>query len=370
MKGLDCLVINTYGGSLLVGAELFGIPVRGSYEDAGYGIPIQQENFPRLNYIKERKDWPSQSLSSTVVIAHPPCAAFSSMNNTGQKGVDAAKFQCTIGVLDYAMHHGAPAIAIESVVGAYEGARLLHDTMARKHGYEVYRYLENSITYAVPQWRKRFWCMFFKKGAIKHEFFLAHEPKFKSVGEMMDEAEPGLPIEKLEEQWRLNKEKLHKTLDYNATRKMLSGELGFGLLPVLAAQHCMKKPTRDRKKLATRYHWDGGGFQCFWLKVLDPTMYAPTLLASSWWGCRGRSLYEDEYKACMGFPRKYIFPGRFRPKMREFLSRGVCPPIAAHVLETMCANLLGCSQKGTMCSTVEPGGTVDFRIQAKQWKNL
>lgn len=385
-KGLDVLSINTYGGSLLVGAKMTGLPIRGSYEDVGYGSAIPKLNFPELNFIDQRKDWPQQNLSNTVVIAHPPCAAFSNMNNSpDKKGVNTDAFACTVSVMEYAMRNSCAGLAIESVIGAYEGGRAVHEKYARKYGYEVYRLLENAITYGIPQWRKRFWCLFVPKGSIRH-FVISHRPKFLSVGELMMDTDIGPEVDKLSDQWRSNFEKLREKFSDHEIIDLFSGRSGFGLLPVISAkQNGDRYKTMTRSTLANRYHWDSGGFQCFWAKVLDPERYAPTLLGSSWWICGGRNLHENEYKAIMGFPRGYKYPeDRYRRDMRLYLSKGVCPPIAAHVIDILSSNLNGEQPSGPYSGRLLKGGrfhlevkpgslkssTADFRIKEKEFKCL
>jgi hypothetical protein len=89
------LIINSYAGSLTLAAQ--GREVLGSYEDEGYGLEVQRANFPGLTYKSRRSEWPAQDLSGVVVLAHPPCAAFSGQNTSANaRGTDAKKFQCTV----------------------------------------------------------------------------------------------------------------------------------------------------------------------------------------------------------------------------------------------------------------------------------
>ncbi len=73
----DVLMVNSYGGSILSAVMDMRLPIRGSYETSGYGEEIQRFNAPKLNFIANTKDWPSQDLSKSLVIGHPPCSAFS-----------------------------------------------------------------------------------------------------------------------------------------------------------------------------------------------------------------------------------------------------------------------------------------------------
>lgn len=375
-SGLDVLIINTYGGSLLVAARNHGATVRGSYEDVGYGTPVQRENFPTIDCRESRKDWADDSLKNSIVLAHPPCSAFSNMNNSAAtKGTGSNAFKCTTEVLEYTMKLGAPAIAVESVCGAYVGAKEIHDHYARKHGYNVYRLLENSITYGVPQWRVRFWAMFVKKGLLPNDVLCyAHTPAFSPLNDFLEAPQGPYPVgpevPKLEDQWTKMVTKLKGLQDTRTVNRLLSGKDGFNVVPVLATRAWEGKREVNRKEAALKYHWDGGGFACFWLKLLDPTGYAPTLLGSSWWGCHGRSLRENEYKRCMGFPSDYVFPGKHLTKFREYLSKGVCPPVAQEVLRTLELNVSGKLPKGNIKVECLPGGTIDLRVKKAQWPYL
>src|SRR5207245_375435 len=111
----DVLIINSYAGSLVLGCKAAGFPIRGSYEDAAFGIEAQKLNFPELNYV-DRLPWPEDDLSETVVIAHPPCAPFS-IQNSGRKGIEGDGFECHRNVMKYALENDCKALAIESVPG-------------------------------------------------------------------------------------------------------------------------------------------------------------------------------------------------------------------------------------------------------------
>src|SRR5439155_6327803 len=144
-----------------IGTTAAGLPIRGSYEDAGFGLSLQMVNFPDLEFRATVDDWPDhQDLRRTIVLAHPPCSAFSRQTPKGRTGIQSDAFACTKRVLSYAMRRGAVAIAIESVQPALEGAKAVHDGYARRHGYHLYRVLQNAISFGVPQWRPRFWAVF------------------------------------------------------------------------------------------------------------------------------------------------------------------------------------------------------------------
>ena len=123
----DVVVINSYAGSPTIAATQGGYNILASLEDGGYGLDAQRANFPNLTYV-DNLPWPEADLTGMMVIAHPPCAAFSAQNNSANKGVDSTHFACTRRVIDYACLHNAAAVMIESVPGALEGARAFYDT--------------------------------------------------------------------------------------------------------------------------------------------------------------------------------------------------------------------------------------------------
>src|SRR5215472_17685148 len=142
----DVLIINSYAGSLTIAATQLGLKIRGSYEDAGFGLRTQRLNFPDLRYV-EVLPWPKDDLSKTVVIAHPPCAAFS-MQNMSQRqhmGVGTDAFEQHEVVMNYALGHGCRALAIESVLGTLAGGRQVHERLAKRYDYQVHRILQNAV---------------------------------------------------------------------------------------------------------------------------------------------------------------------------------------------------------------------------------
>lgn len=372
---MDFLALNTYAGSILCAAREVGIPIRGSYEDAGYGSTIAKANFPDVRH-KERTPWPEDDLSQTIVLAHPPCSAWSQQNNSSAaKGNDAKKFACTLQVLEYALKNRCAALAIESVIPALEGARSVHDEAAKRHGYAVFRLLQNSISFGLPQWRPRFWVLFIPEGRV-HQLMVDFTPRYRCVGQLMAEAEPGPADPTLERDWQrqLDLLKVKGFSDPDADELLNSTET-FGSLPGLIKKFSDRRimlkgdvqhlRDMDNGRLAKEF-CVGGNFMSHCLRVLDPAGYATTLLFDSWWACQGRVLSYAEYNAVMGFPRSYIFPGKTQPKFREFLSRGVCPPVASWVIRTLLQNLnhITVSEKFRCL----PGETLDLLPQKDEVK--
>jgi hypothetical protein len=73
----------------------------------------------------------------------------------------------------------------------------------------------------------------------------------------------------------------------------------------------------------------------------------------------------------MGFPRDYKFPGTnysptyYLERLREYLSRGVCPPVATWILGQVERHLDGNAEIRSIMRTIQPGGIADFRVSPK-----
>jgi site-specific DNA-cytosine methylase len=348
------LILNTYAGSLLLGAKAVeGIEVIGSYEDSGYGSEIQGANFPEVNLI-ERAPWPNQNLEDVMVIAHPPCAAFS-IQTPGKNnvGVDAKKFQCTVEVAHYALRNHAAILAIESVPGALEGARAVHDAIGLEHGYGVFRITQNAMSFGVPQNRPRFWVIFSRLPQLQ----LALTPRTQQVLDIImgtrdpHNLDPAIDAE--------TQKQIAKLMDHHLPINELLHDGVAGLLPAKIAK-LMECSIHD-----ATYNYCLPGWLSSQLRILDPLKPATTLLGNTWWYVRtdenqGRPLTVDEYNAVMGFPRDYIFPPRYQTRWRDFLSRGVCPPVAEWIIRQLRANLLGTLEAGTHIRIIKPNETANF----------
>lgn len=379
------LIINSYAGSLLIAAKAKRHPIVGSFEDAGYGIGIQQHNYPKLTYVSTYAAWPRKpDLRGHIVLAHPPCAAFSMMTigNKEKSGVDAAKFQCTRQVLDYALGGNCDALAVESVVRALAGAWQVHEDAAKKYGYDVYRVLQNSVTFGTPQWRPRFWALFVKKRLLRDgRLRLHHSPERTVVGQLLtdgdDPVNPTLARKYEEQIARLKK-------DFGATfaREVLAGHHGFGSLATILLKHERKKNPKTTKQVLDMSH-----AHCVWgkymsqsLRLLDPQSYCPTLLNHSFWAVPGRPVTDREYQRIMGFPDDYVFPEREAKDLRAYLSRGVCPPVAAWVLTQLQENIVRPhayhytrklnGELKPESFILNPGNTANVCLSYKLWEEL
>jgi site-specific DNA-cytosine methylase len=351
----DVLLINSYAGSLVLGAKAARVKIRGSYEDAAYGIKTQKLNFPELDFRDMRADWPKrQDLSRTVVLAHPPCAAFSAQNTSAKKGVDAAKFQCTTDVLKYAMENGVAAVAIESVQPALEGARAIHDEHAERYGYNLFRVLQNARDFGVPQNRARFWAVFLR-GDLNGTMTFLHDPTWRGVRSILrEDGEPAANHKhRLDHAITLMKKNGLQTRTIN---RALNGELGCGPLPRILKKHLNSKAAIH--EISKQYC--GRAFVSAAPFILDPDGLANTLLGDNLWLVNGRLCSHGEYKMIMGYPHDY----QFSQDPMFLLSRGVCPPVATWILNNIIANVE--HRRRTISNTttewkVLPGDTVDLK---------
>jgi len=377
------LILNSYAGSLTLGARALGAEIIGSYEDSNFGLDIQKANFPELNYISYMKDWPAQDLSETFVIAHPPCSAFSVQNcSPTARGPNSNAFACTKHVLQYAVDNKALGIAIESVMGALGGAWNEHQHYADEYGYNLYRIIENGCMFGC-QWRERFWVLYLRKGAAPDVLHLTITPRYQTVKDVVAGHEGGRSAGNLDVLLERQKQRLVEKAG------LTPGEMSYFFDP--------QDPPHPTKALGTILYekkykkpdstsWDKwqvfqdyiGGFASGTMVYLDPNGMAPVLMGGSHWYYNGRNLSENGFKRVMDFPAEYIFPEsprNFKTQLRMYLSKGVMPPIAEWILEQATLHL-GWRGQARLSSVesapkyqleVEPNHLADFRISKAAW---
>lgn len=380
---MKTLIINTYAGSLLLGANAIrGANIIGSYEDSGFGVANTKANVhrftectPQFTFIDHRKRWPDQDLTDTVILAHPPCAAFSQQNTSKTKrGVNTDAFSCTISVLKYGMTNGAAAIAIESVPGALAGAWDIYDHMSEAGGYYIYRILKNSLLFGVPQFRERFWAVLIRKDLMPPAMQWQLAPKIVTIGSVLDPLLPGTPVDGLDKSVdkfvrQLTTGPCHcgvvHGFDEAAVRATgLADITGFYRKGFSKLVQPTLFPTLDPKEVCRKHV---SPFTSGQPSVMAPGGYAPVLLGSSLWIYRGKPIPQEGYKAIMGFPTDYIMPHDTHYGMRTFLSKGVCPPVATWILDNI-LNHLGAPHERSALTTnpsyekiVQSGHIVSFR---------
>lgn len=383
---MKTLIINTYAGSLLLGANaLRGANIIGSFEDCGFGVQNTKANRAMFTeatddfqFVDHIKLWPDMDLTDTVVLAHPPCAAFSQQNTSKLKrGVNTDAFECTRKVLKYAMNNGAAAIAVESVMGALAGAWDVHEHMAAAGGYHIYRVLKNSILFGVPQFRERFWCVFVRKD-LGDSMTWTLSPKFRNVSSVLDPLEVNTPIGTKKTVDRFiaqlvtgpcrckddQGQPVYHNFDEADLRATglasIDGWLRKGFSTLIQPKFF---PNLDKGDVCRKHV---SPFSSGQPSVLAPGGWAPVLLGSSLWVYKGETVSKEGYCAIMGFPPAYEFPKDTHYGVRTFLSKGVCPPVATWVLANIRANLgapLECefTQEGGYVKRVEPGHIISFR---------
>jgi site-specific DNA-cytosine methylase len=303
-----------------------------------------------------------------VVIAHPPCSAFSLMNNVpSAQGVDSEAFACTVRVLQYAMGNNAQAIAVESVPGALAGAWHVHQEFADTHGYHLYRVMQNGIAFGAPQWRDRFWAVFVKKGLAPETLRLVLTPTWTRIRDVVEGHEDGPTYRQLDRQLEKVTETLRPELNDEEWEQIFGPNPSyFG--PIIKSVHRLKFSDEDYETVQWRLHGFYGSGQFY---VLDPNGYTPVLLGASMWRLNGRNLSIDAHKRIMGFPADYVFPvGRrdFLEQSRMFLSKGVIPYVSRWILDTMRDHLEGRRPEGQWEVECDPDYIADFRVKKKAWE--
>lgn len=379
---MDTLIINTYAGSLLLGANAIpGANIIGSFEDCGFGVAntkanraLFTETTPDFRFVDHIKQWPDMDLTNCIVLAHPPCAAFSQQNTSKSKrGINTDAFECTRKVLKYSMTNGAAAIAIESVPGALAGAWDVYDHMSEAGGYYMYRILKNSLLFGVPQYRERFWAVLIRKDLAQESFTWRLSPKIRTVAAVLDPIHPGTPVEGLDRTITKFVNQLlagpcrcgvsHGFQEADVRAAGLADIQGYKRMGFSKLIQPKFFPDID-PKVVCRVHVSP--FTSGQPSILAPGGFAPVLLGSSLWVYRGQPVSQEGYKAIMGFPTSYVFPKDGHYGMRTFLSKGVCPPVATWILDNIRMHLG--HQSGSeftrgvgYTKVVEPGHIVSFR---------
>lgn len=370
------LALNSYAGSLLLAAKALKLDIVGSYEDVGFGLEWQRTNFPHLEgrFASHRDQWPTRPrLDETVVVAHPPCAAFSTQNSKGKtRGADSAHFACTLDVMRYAFEGKAPALLVESVPGALEGGAEYRNALAAQFKYRVFHVLQNAATFGLPQWRPRYWAVFLRSDQAKR-LTLAHAPQFAPAGPFFDAVPPGDPDPNLVEWIAYQRKllKLRKVSDEEIDMLMCSPgrlphkirkHLGLELLDA-CRRYCVDATCPAHKTDRSPGWMKGSPFVSHTVYELDPAGPSPSILWDSWWTRNGVSVTPAQYRAAGGFPTDY----KLDMKYRMWLSKGVAPPVAAWLLDQVLRTLEGKANDGPEVRHADAGEVLDFTLTKKQW---
>ncbi len=339
------LIINTYGGSLLLGAETAKANIVATMEDVGFGSDLQALNFPKVPRYTRRAEWPDKfnvPWRDIDVVAHPPCSAFSVQNQTANKrGLDTGAFACHQSVIDYALQRKARTLTIESVVNAYAVAHDVYEENARRCGYNVTYIMCNSASFAVPQWRERVWVIFHRCAM----FYVDLQPKYVTLGAVLNERGTS---------WKLDGPvaKVWSAVQPLVKSAWPSGRVCAVLEKVYKLEH---EPNFEN----VREKYGITGFETKHVRWIDTKQFASVMLPDVTLAHGKRILNVEEYCAIMGFPRDYKWGAQAR-KFRVYLSKGVCPPVAAWIMKTVDRNASGWSGKSTREES-DFGGIIDLR---------
>ena len=321
------LLINSYAGSLNIAAHAVGAKIVGSYEDCGFGLSAQQLNYPGLDYRATTADWPRRpDLAGCVVIAHPPCAAFSVINSSYGKdirGVKANSFQPHKVVMRYALGAGCDGLAIESVPGVLRAASVYLD-YARRYRYNAFFVKLNSVTFGCPQWRPRVWILFSREPALAVDY----TPNVQPLSTVM--RVKGTPD--------FNTIFYQKTIAALAKITRVSENEAYETLYSGERIATVRKIVQDTYGEKIHERWlqaCGSFFDMHYPRVVSSERWATTILHSTFFVCHGRPLFVEEYEGIMGFPRDWRWPDKLRRSYKLYLSKGVCPPVAAWVLRAL-----------------------------------
>lgn len=327
------LVINTYGGSLLLAAKMAKMEVVASLEDVGFGSDIQALNFPKIPRYEKLADWPDRfpgaAWKDLIVIAHPPCSAFSNQNHTGvnRRGVGADAFACHKNVINYTLAAGCCALAIESVPGAYSAAEV-YEQLADQYGYKTTYVMLNAVSFGVPQWRPRLWILFHHA----HPFHVQLQPKYKLLRDVLDPDGTQIHLAggpgAVKAVWERVRPLVKKNWPTGNILAVLQKVYGY--------------PRDESNYESIRERFNIRGFTTSHVVFVNPNDFAGVILYDKTFAIGKRLLNLEEYCAIMGFPSDYKW-GKREKQFRMYLSKGVCPSIGAWILKMLERN---CSNGG------------------------
>lgn len=350
-KVKDALIINSYAGSLVLGATAAKMPIRASFEDVGFGIEAQKLNFPKLRYVDELP-WPAEDLAGSIVVSHPPCAAFSNQNNTKtRRGLETDAFKCHRQVMDYAMGNGCEGLAIESVPGAMKAAAE-YAKYARKYKYTNFFVYLNSASFGVPQWRPRAWMLFFKDLG---KLTLSHDPSYRCVDDIVQKPADVRLHPKMEHLVNYFQKKFRPAgFDYEGWLRYEN----VGGFFATVSEFCNVENCRPEIDRVTGVK---GLYGANLPRKLDPMWFSPVIMAGSFFTVHGRPLTQIEYQRVMGYPDTWKWPASMDREFLKYLSKGVCPPVAEWITRQMRENIERTTVLRKVNRTVAPGETADIR---------
>lgn len=355
---MNILIINTYGGSLLLGAKAAKANIVAVMEDVAFGSDLQALNFPSIPRYEKRADWPdkfSTAWRDIDVVAHPPCSAFSVLNMqnaASTRGMDTSAFACHRAVIDYALGHKARSLTIESVTPAYGIAHETYEENAAKYGYGVTYIMINSVSCGVPQWRERVWIVYHRLSK-RAAFHVSMQPKYVLLKSIIN------PDGTTENLFGIDGQRKRA---WDKIRPLIkpSWPTGYIHLVLEKVYNLQRVPRLEAvtQKFGLSKYIDNSP------RLVDVNGFSSVILSSSVLCDGPRPLTVEEYCAIMGFPRNYKW-GRQIKKFRMYLSKGVCPPVATWIMKMVDKNASGWTGPFTHEES-DFGGVIDLRIKKQE----
>ncbi len=341
---MNVVTINTYGGSLLLGAKQAGATILATMEDSGYGSDLQLLNFPKVPNYPHDTDWPKRftpSWRNIDVIAHPPCKSFSIMAARFHHlhGTNTDGFACHRRVIDYALGNRCRSLVIESVVGAYEGGREAYEEMAKKYRYHLTYIFLNAVSFGVPQWRPRVWMIFHHQKTFKVDL----KPHYVALRDILN-AGPTEP----------NVMNRCKRVLYAAI-KHKDRHHGIHIYKALMQEYGFESDAEIKKRFP-----EARGYLSGHVRFVDPDWVSTTIMGDTTLAYENRILSLEEYCQIVGFPRNYKW-GRRVKTATAYLSRGVSPPVAAWILKMVDRNAHGWT--GPATHEQNEDNVIDLRVK-------
>jgi site-specific DNA-cytosine methylase len=231
-----------------------------------------------------------------------------------------------------------------------------YEELAVKYDYSIHYIMLNAVSFAVPQWRPRMWAIFHSRHELgearNEEFMVDLSPHYLTIGDVLDpvgtEHQLGSGIEK---GWQNVKPYVERDWYGNILR--------------VAQEKLNIEPAINYANVRSRFQINGFASNAPWL--LDPDWFAPVITSASRLYDFKRHLTIEEYCDIAGFPRDYRWGNR-KSRFREYLSKGVAPPVAAWVLQTALKNLNGWEGPFTHRAT-EFGEVIDIRPTKPEVRN-
>jgi hypothetical protein len=202
----------------------------------------------------------------------------------------------------------------------------------------------NSASCGVPQWRDRVWIAFHKTKNFKVDF----RPKYNTLSTILDAH--GTECGPVETGVRVTWERL---------RGSIRKDWPTGPLPaVLEKVHDIP---HEPNFMGARQKFGIRSLVTNNVRLISEDEMSPVIMHATTLALGKRLLNVEEYCAIMGFPRDYKWGKQIR-KFRMYLSKGVCPPVAAWIMKQVDKNASGWTGPSTH-EERDFGGVIDLRVK-------